>query len=194
MPAIVDHDARRHEIASAVGRLVARGGVQTVTMRSVAKEVGYSTTVITHYFHNKEDLMTFTYLSARDRTHQRVDRARRAGKSVFDCLKECLPTNAGQSEDWTVWFSLWSVAAGNPVLERERARGLSEAKMLFVRVLEDAKARGDLTPSFDCELQATRLMIFVNGIATLRMQMPAGWPAKAQLALLRSELERLGVS
>lgn len=192
MPTIVDHDARRLEIAGAVGRLVAQGGIQAVTIRSTAKEAGYSTAVITHYFHNKEDLMNFTYLSARDRTNARVDRARLAGKSVFDCLKECLPTNSSRRADWTVWFGLWGMATGNPVLERERVKGLSEANTLFVQVLEAAKERGELVESFDCETQAQRLLVFVNGIATLWVQMPERWPAKAQLELLKSELESIG--
>lgn len=194
MPTIVDHDARRLEIAGAVGRLVARGGIQAVTVRSAAKEAGYSTAVITHYFHNKEDLMNFTYLSARDRTNTRVERARRAGKNVFDCLKECLPTNSSRKDDWKVWFGLWGMANGNPELERERSKGLSDASSLFAQVLEAARERGELPESLDCTLQAERLMVFVNGIASLWVQMPERWPAKAQLALLKSELELIGIS
>jgi len=191
MPAIVDHDARRLEIAGAVGRLVARGGIQAVTVRSAAKEAGFSTAVIAHYFHNKEDLMNFTYLSARDRTRQRVERALHAGKSVFDCLKECLPTNTSQCNDWIVWFGLWGIAAGNPVLEKERSKGLSEASALFVDVLESAKSRGELAKSVDCKTQAERLLVLINGIATLWVQMPEYWKAKAQLSLLKSELESI---
>ncbi len=194
MPAIVDHDARRLEIADAVGRLVARGGIQAVTVRATAEEAGYSTAVIAHYFHNKEDLMNFTYLAARDRTTSRVERALRAGMSVFDCLKECLPTNSRQRDDWTVWFGLWGMANGNPALEKERSKGLSEADTLFVQVLEAAKERGELAASVDCKAQARRLLVFVNGIATLWMQMPERWPAKAQLSLLRSELELMNAS
>lgn len=189
MPTIVDHDARRKEIAGAVGRLVARGGIQAVTIRSTAKEAGYSTAVITHYFHNKEDLMNFTYLAARDRTTSRIERALRAGMSVFECLKECLPTNPRQKDDWTVWFGLWGMANGNPALEKERRQGLTDADNLFIQVLKAAQARGELSDSVDCKTQAQRLLVFVNGIATLWMQMPEQWPAKAQLALLQSELD-----
>ncbi len=193
MPAIVDHDARRLEIAGAVGRLVARSGIQAVTVRSTAKEAGFSAAVIGHYFKSKEDLINFTYLAARDRTNVRVERALRAGKNVFDCLKECLPTNASQRADWTVRFGLWGMAAGSPALEKERRKGLSEASTLFVEVLEAAKERGELADSVDCAAQAERLLVFVNGIATLVVQMPERWPAKSQLALLRSELESMGM-
>ena len=193
MPAIVDHDARRLEIADAVGRLVVRAGVQAVTIRATAQEAGFSTAVIAHYFRNKEDLMNFTYLAARDRTTSRVERAQRAGMSVFDCLKECLPTNERYRGDWAVWFGLWGMANGSPELEAERRRGVAEADDLFVQVLQAAKDRGELRETVNCKAQALRLMVLVNGIATLWMQMPERWTAKAQLAMLRDELSEICV-
>jgi hypothetical protein len=81
------------------------------------------------------------------------------------------------------------MAAGNPLLEKERVRGLSEANNLFQEVLEAAKARGELVASVDCAAQAKRLLVLVNGIAALWAQMPTYWTAKTQLALLRSEVE-----
>lgn len=194
MPAIVNHDARRLEVAAAVGRLVAKGGIQAVTVRSAAKEAGFSTAVIGHYFHNKEDLINFTYLSARDRTRLRIERALSAGKGLFDCLKECLPTNDSQRSDWIVWFGLWGMAAGNPILERERSKGLVEANALFVELFEAAKSRGELDASVDCRVQAQRFMVWVNGIATLWVQLPEQWTAKTQLEMLQSELQALGVA
>ena len=170
---------------------MARGGVESVTIRAAAKEAGFSTAVISHYFHNKDDLMSFTYLSARDRTQTRIERALKAGKSVFDCLKVCLPTNARQREDWTVWFGLWGIANGSDVLEKEREKGVSEADNLFIRVLDAAKSRGEISESIDSSEQAERLLVLINGIATLWMQLPHRWTAKAQLALLRKEVERL---
>nr|WP_243748894.1 TetR/AcrR family transcriptional regulator [Pseudomaricurvus alcaniphilus] len=172
--------------------MVARGGIQAVTVRSAAKEAGFSTAVIGHYFHNKDDLINFTYFSARDRTRFRVERALHAGKNVFDCLKECLPTNASQRSDWIVWFGLWGMANGNPALEKERSKGLLEANTLFVDVLEAAKARGELAESVDCVAQAQRLLVLINGIAALWVQMPEYWTAKTQLQLLKSELESIG--
>lgn len=193
MPAVVDHDSRRQEIASAIGRLVAREGIQAVTIRAAAKEAGYSAAVIGHYFHGKDDLMNFTYLSARDRTQLRVERARLAGKSVFDCLQECLPITDSQRNDWTVWFGLWGMAGGSSALQAERRRGLTEADSLFTQVLKSAQERGEVKPELDCVRAAQRLLMVVNGIATLWVQMPERWPASAQLTMLRAEIETLVV-
>lgn len=194
MPAIVDHDARRLEISAAVGRIVSREGIQAVTIRSTAKEAGYSTAVITHYFHNKEDLMTFTYMAARDRTASRIERAVLAGKGLFDCMRECLPTNAIQRTDWLLWFGLWGVSIDNAALMSERKRGVEESNELFQRVIQSAVARGEIPEPKDLEFTATRLTVIVNGIASLAVQLPDRWPPKAIDRLLMTELEAFGLT
>jgi AcrR family transcriptional regulator len=57
MPRIVDHDARRRDIAKAVLRLVVREGVRGVTIRGVAQEAGWSTGIISHFVGDKQALL-----------------------------------------------------------------------------------------------------------------------------------------
>lgn len=57
MPKDVDHRQRRHELADAVLRLVARGGVGSVTLREAAVEAGWSTGALNHYFKGKTDML-----------------------------------------------------------------------------------------------------------------------------------------
>ena len=57
MPRMVDHGARRRDIAKAVLRLVAREGVRGVTIRAVAQEAGWSTGIISHFIGDKQALL-----------------------------------------------------------------------------------------------------------------------------------------
>ena len=61
MPKIVDHEARRAELAAAVWRLASREGLGAVTMRGVAAEAGWSTGALGHYFADKEELLVFAF-------------------------------------------------------------------------------------------------------------------------------------
>ena len=191
MPTIVDHDRRRLEIAAAVGRLVAAGGVQSVTIRATAKEAGFSPAVIGHYFENKEDLLTFSYLSARSRTSMRVERALLAGKSVFQCIKECLPTDMNRRADWLVWFGHWGMNTDKEAHTQERRQGLEDSASLFERVLKAAQNRGELPERLNTASLAIRLMIFVDGIACIAVQAPDEWPAKRQESALKTEIDAL---
>src|ERR1700741_5058315 len=57
----LDHDARRRRIAEVVVDVIAREGLEAATVRRIAAAVGYSTTVITHYFADKHDLLLSAY-------------------------------------------------------------------------------------------------------------------------------------
>ena len=189
MPAIVDHDRRRRDIASAVERLVARKGMQAVTVRAVGAEAGFSSAIVGQYFKSKENLLTFTYLSARRKATERVERALIANADIFSCIRECLPIDAAREAEWQVWFGFWGMATANKVLAEERQKGASEANSLFERVLQRGQATGELPPYVDCAAQATRLQVFVNGIASIVLQLPHRWPAAAQEKALRAEID-----
>ena len=75
MPKIIDHEQRRAEIAEAVLRVVARDGVNGVTIRMVANEAGWSTGVLHHYFTNKQALLVGGLRLAAQLTGQNMNRA-----------------------------------------------------------------------------------------------------------------------
>jgi len=57
MPRNVDHDARRRQIAEAVWRLAATGGLEDVTLRQVATEAGVSARLLQYYFGTRDQLL-----------------------------------------------------------------------------------------------------------------------------------------
>ena len=57
MPKIVDHDVQRVKFAEAAMRLIARLGLEGVTMRAVAAEAGLSYGSLFHYFDSKDELL-----------------------------------------------------------------------------------------------------------------------------------------
>lgn len=189
MPAIVDHDQRRRDIAAAVERLVSSKGIQNVTVRAVGAEAGFSAAIVGQYFQSKENLMTYTYLSARQRTNARMERALLENAGVFACLRECLPLDAARQAEWQVWFGFWGMAAENKTISDERHAGVTEANILFERILRQGKVAGEVPDDVDCLIQATRLQIFINGLAGVVLQAPKRWPAQAQQALLRAEID-----
>lgn len=65
----VDHDSRRSVLTAAVWSLIARGGVEAVSLRSVAAEAGVSMGRVQYYFATKDDLL----LHALERAHRRME-------------------------------------------------------------------------------------------------------------------------
>ena len=68
MPKTVDRSERREALLAAVWRVIARGGLERATIRTIAEETGWSTGVLAHYFADKEDILA----SALQLSHERI--------------------------------------------------------------------------------------------------------------------------
>ena len=108
MPKIVDHAERRAEILEATRRVILKRGLDGVTMRNIAAEVGKSTGLVNHYFDDKGDLL----VAALEASHAEFDRGlqeRSSGKapgrpSLRALLLAALPDNDDQRVHWILWF------------------------------------------------------------------------------------------
>ncbi len=189
MPRIVDHDERRILIAKVVDDLVYEQGVQAVTIREVASRVGYSTTVVSHYFSSKLEMLVFTHQLARRKVEALIEAAISHGRPLIETLEHLLPLTEERWRDWHTWFAFWGMAPAEPDVTREWREGTSNAHNLFLRLTESAQAAGQFPACIDSASAATQIQIFVNGIASLVSQHRADWPADRQKAMLRNLLQ-----
>lgn len=58
MPRYVDPEQRKNDILDATVDAIAEGGLPQLTVRSLAMRLGGSTTLVTHYFANREELLS----------------------------------------------------------------------------------------------------------------------------------------
>ncbi|MGW9132454.1 TetR/AcrR family transcriptional regulator [Streptomyces sp. NPDC055681] len=57
MPRVVDSDARRQEILEAALVILAESGLHGLSFRSVAQRLGGSSTLVTHYYRSRRDML-----------------------------------------------------------------------------------------------------------------------------------------
>lgn len=184
MPRKVDHDERRLAIAAVVEQLVLEHGIEALTVRDVADAVGCSTSVVSHYFRSKLDMLVFTHRTVRLRVERTLLAAMDAGHDLVACLELLLPTTDERWRDWHTWFACWGMAPTDPSVNREWAAGSSEATDIFTRLVQTAQAGGTVDPTLDPVAIATELQLTVNGIASLVTQHRDGWPPERQRDLL----------
>src|SRR5215468_9789925 len=92
MPKIVDHDQRRDEIALVACRVVAEHGFDQATIVRIAREAGYTTGMVAHYFDTKQDIVIAALRLILRRIEERLTRS--AGEPQADLLavlSEALP-------------------------------------------------------------------------------------------------------
>lgn len=125
MPKIVDHDERRTEVVKAIIKVVGQGGLAGATVRSIAREGGFSSGVIAHYFANKDEMVRYAFEFVADRVFRRIDaRLNQASgpDRVRVILEEHVPLSL-QDEETAVAVAFWEMA-----LHDQELRGLFRDK------------------------------------------------------------------
>jgi AcrR family transcriptional regulator len=196
VPKVVDHEQRREELASAVWRLASREGLDAVTIRAVAREAGWSTGALHHYFEDKEELLLFAFRTIADRVGRRVEAAAEAARDPIELARELLaiglPLDPGRCDETRVWFAFLGLALTRPALARAQGAAYAQWRRLVASALEQAQGDGAVDPAIDPLREAAGLVALVDGLAVQAMFEAGGPPsAERQLELLDARLAEL---
>ncbi|MES2301445.1 MAG: TetR/AcrR family transcriptional regulator [Pseudomonadota bacterium] len=188
MPIVVDHDERRLQVAAVVEQLVYEAGIEGLTIRDVARRAKCSTSVVSHYFTSKLELLIFTHRAVRNRAERRLLDGLEQGRSLQSSIESLLPMSDETWREWHTWFAFWGMAPAEPTVNQEWQAGTADANSIFVRLLEAARQSGEAPADLDPVTGSVKLQVVINGIATLVSQDRAGWPGERQKSLLREML------
>ena len=189
MPRYVDHDDRRRHIAATAAELVGTRGLEALTFRNVAEAAGSSTTVLTHYFTDKRDLLRFTFEAVAERSGARFEEAQRGGGGLRECLEALLPLDPGRQTEWRLLTCYWGMAVSDQNLARAEARHVRSAQRRIESLLRQTcpEISGD-----ELEVVARRLVTLVHGLGAHSALDPDHWSPAEQRKILAHELDSLG--
>jgi AcrR family transcriptional regulator len=106
MPAKVDAEDRRRRLVLAAAELIADEGINALTNGKIAKRLSGSTTMVTHYFPSKRELVLDTYQTMASRSRARVEQAmRESDDPLAACLRALLPLDDSTRLEWRVWLA-----------------------------------------------------------------------------------------
>jgi AcrR family transcriptional regulator len=119
MPAKVDAEDRRHRLVLAAAELIADEGISALTNAKIAKRISGSTTMVTHYFRSKRELLLDTYQTMASRSRARLEQAmRESDDPLAACLRALLPLDDPTRLEWKVWLAYQGMSVGDPDLTR----------------------------------------------------------------------------
>ncbi len=172
--------------------LVTERGVDSLTVRKVAEAAGYSTSIVSHYFVDKADLVLSTYKTAAARSTVRFEAAVAAkGAGLLECLEALLPLDDDRRRDWRLFYAFWGVALSDPALaevQRDRTRS---ARTRVERQLERERDAGRCRADIDVARVARRILALVQGIAMQALFDPTDWTPTRQRRFLAEELREV---
>lgn len=194
MPKNVDHYERREELLEAVWRVIAHDGIEGTTIRAIAKETGWSTGVLAHYFTDKDDIIGSALRLAYERIATRWDEKLEglAGvRALYELVLDNLPLDDERALETKLLMNYWSlVIRGHDTTPHPRRRGPLLIDLLAKLVREGQEA-GEIVSDEAPEDIAERLLGLIDGFSLHALLNPERLSSDRLIALIQREFDRI---
>jgi AcrR family transcriptional regulator len=195
MPKDVDHDERREELIEAVWRVIARDGLEGATIRGIARETGWSSGVLAHYFADKDDILASALRLAYSRIAARWE-LKLAGltgiRALYELVLDNLPLDDERELETKFLMNYWSRAIrGGDGVPRPARRGPLLIDLL-TELTRDGQVAGEIRGDEAPEDIAECLLALIDGFSLHGLLDPQRLPRDRQVALIDQAFDRLG--
>lgn len=192
MPKIVDHGRRRDEIALVACRVVAEYGFDQATIVRIAREAGYTTGMVAHYFDTKQEIIIAALRLILRRIEERLTAVAGQGEpELLALLTEALPVDATRFTECAFWTAFWGQVSADKRLKRINAWMHREYLKLFERCLERGWPEWHQWRPQVRDQVLRSIVTFINGLTASVVATPRDWPAARQIGQLQLQLEML---
>ena len=197
MPKIVDHDARRAEIVSAVWRVISRDGMASATTRNIAKEAGCSNGILSHYFSDKSELLHAALQHGYRRVEEQIAECRTRLRGLA-ALRQVLLLAVAVTEDKLVGnkveLAYLGEAVGDRKLTREHHATYERYRAIVREVLGEARRAGEIEPGVDLDTLTDMLVALVDGLGMEAALFEDSFTAKRQAKIVDGMLASLAIA
>jgi TetR/AcrR family transcriptional regulator, transcriptional repressor of bet genes len=192
MPKIVDHDQRRDEIALVACRVVAEHGFDQATIVRIAREAGYTTGMVAHYYDTKQEIVIAALRLILRRIEERLTRpAGDAPAELLTILTEALPVDEERFIECAFWTAFWGQVSADKKLKRINAWVHREYMRLFERCLAQGWPAWSQWSAAVRDQVLRSVVTFINGLTASAVASQSDWPAPKQIEQLRLHLQLL---
>lgn len=147
-------------------QIIARKGMQGVTLRSVAAEAGFANGALKPYFPSKDDLMLGTFEFVCARVAERVD-ATAATLRGFDAVRafsrEILPINQNLVDEARVIIGFWALAAHDEDMKRVNDAAMGVWRQWLSTWVQQQRADTGFREGITVDILVDGLMTFLLG-------------------------------
>jgi len=194
MPKKVDQDERRAELLIAIWQVIARDGLENVTVRTLARETGFSAGTLAHYFTDKDDIL----VSALRLSHEQIA-ARWEEKldglegivALRELVMDNLPLDDERELETRLAMNYWVRAVTHENVASSQWR---IGPTLFRRLADltaEAQEMGQVRTDESAEDIAERLNALIDGLSLHSLLYADRVTRERQIGLMEAEFKRL---
>ena len=162
-----DHEQRRRQFAAAALAVISREGLEGLTMRNVAKEAGFTTGALTHYFQSKDEVLIAVSEHGAELVRPMMDEAATgmsAREALRDLLHTILPTSTAMKAQWRCWLAFWERGAHSPQVQRVMRERYVEYMNRVSTVIRRAQEQGEAPRDIDVRHVAREVIALIDGL------------------------------
>jgi AcrR family transcriptional regulator len=187
-----DHEVKRKEIAEAVYKVILRLGLSETSLADIAREMGYTTGVLRHYFSDKEELLLYAKNYLFDGLEVRSRAAAEPLRGV-DKLRamamEMLVLAPGGVELYRLLAAFNGYALGNSRLMQLQHKRNKKSWAQFADLISELQHEGSLRKDMKAELEACGLLAMLDGLADQVVMSPNYWTYDDLRAILNRYID-----
>ncbi|BBX89674.1 HTH-type transcriptional regulator PksA [Mycolicibacterium boenickei] len=183
---------RQGEVVDAAIRVIARDGLSAASLRSIAREIGYTTGVVMHYFKDKQELLVAAAQAVFDPFDALLAAVAPDG---FDGLRRLcvvpLPTTQANEALWRIYAQALASSETEPAFAATVRSRYGAIRARVQALLAEGQHEGYLRNDFDPAAQCDILCALIDGLALHAISEPGRFPPGRLEALVTQELEKL---
>jgi AcrR family transcriptional regulator len=170
--------SRREQVLLHAQRVIMRDGLEGTSLRRIAREGGFTTGVLTHYFADKSELISacfeFTMNTWLDRVEREIRDAPTAEESICRFVVIAIPHAPERHGEWRLWLNFVVTAAGDPDLAKLLIGTDQRWESLVTESLARWHVAGLVHPALSDQQQALVLARLGDGLG-LRALVTGDW-------------------
>ncbi|OHV00009.1 hypothetical protein BKN37_18560 [Mycobacterium talmoniae] len=174
--------------------MIARDGLSGASLRSIAREIGYTTGVVMHYFKDKQELLVAAAEAVFGPFEDLLSEAALMDDTFAGLQRMCvvpLPTTEAKQAIPRIYAQVLANAETEPAFaEAFRAR-YAAIRQGIQSLLAVGQENGSLRADFDPAAQCDILCALIDGLALHAVSEPERFPPPRLVALVTQELEKL---
>ena len=179
MPKSVDHSERRRDFVKAAYDTLLKEGLAATTLRRVAKNAGYTTGALVHYFADKDELIRHAMEENGKRVRERMEQVAKQNQGR-DALRglavEALPVDGATSMGFRLWLALWYHSEASEDMRAEERRRYKEWHTRIKAAFQQSVELGELSKSTDVTEEARIYVAMLDGLG-IQALMARGKPS-----------------
>ena len=174
--------------------MILNQGLAATSLSDIAREMGYTTGVIRHYFADKEELLLYSKNLLFDESMQSAQRAaesRQGTDKLKAMIRELLPLDGRSVDKYRLLATFNGHAIGNPRLMKIQHGRNQRHWEIIADVIAELQREKFLAKELDPKLEACAILALTDGLADQVIMSPNMWSTEQLLEVIDNHINDL---